>query len=185
MSSTDTPTTSDASPHPLIILVTLKFELCFQKVLQLHIQYIASPPTYVLFLYDVGIVPITDWIFSGSRDATARLWALEDPGSGTGWIQKTLFKGHTSYVTCLVYSSSDEQYKHVRQAFLLTPAAEKGKTQNINSTSEVHFLHNEKNSRKKTISNFSLETEIFLWGVSFYANFMIDKYFPPILDEKG
>jgi len=53
-----------------------------------------------------------DWIFSGSRDATARLWALEDPGTGTGWIQKTLFKGHTSYVTCLVYSSSDEQYKH-------------------------------------------------------------------------
>ena len=154
MSSTDTPTTSDASPHPLIILVTLKFELCFQKVLQLHIQYIASSPTYVLFLYDVGIVPITDWIFSGSRDATARLWALEDPGTGTGWIQKTLFKGHTSYVTCLVYSSSDEQYKHVRQAFLLTPAAEKSKTQNINSTSEVHFLHNEKNSRKKTISTF-------------------------------
>ena len=124
----------------------------------------------------LDIIPITDWIFSGSRDATARLWALEDPGSGTGWIQKTLFKGHTSYVTCLVYSSSDEQYKHVRQAFLLTPAAEKSKTQNINSTSEVHFLHNEKNSRKKTISNFSLETEIFLWGVTCYAIFMNKKF---------
>ena len=51
-------------------------------------------------------------LISGSRDATVRLW-MRNENHDCGWQMKTLFKGHTSYVTTLCYRSPDEAFKNV------------------------------------------------------------------------
>jgi len=56
--------------------------------------------------------------FSGSRDATVRLWtqpedAIEDGGGGGGtWRMATLFKGHPTYVSSVCYRPPDQAFKH-------------------------------------------------------------------------
>ena len=76
---------------------------------------------------------------------------------------------HTNYTR--LFFNTDRQ-KDLNSSTKLKP-----KTQGKNSTSGRHVPPFEKNSRKKPdFTNFSLKTEIFLWGATIYAIFM-NKYF--------
>ena len=53
-------------------------------------------------------------LFSGSRDATVRLWTAPASGADVGqWKMRTLFKGHPTYVSSVCYKTPDDTFKHV------------------------------------------------------------------------
>ena len=84
--------------------IPIIFEMSFQLSCQLQ-DHQADVRTVCCF---PGVEGLPDRIVTGSRDKTAKLWALEDDSRSKYRLQRT-FAGHRSYVTvvCAIPASAD------------------------------------------------------------------------------